>query len=301
MTEMVPPSPGASPPGGFADKPVAKFARSLFPLFAKLTPDAAANFALKLFLSPPRVKTPGWERPFAESATIDTLLVHDKPFRTYTWGRGDRTIVMCHSWGGRSTQLGNFIEPMVAAGLQVVGFDAPAHGASAGKQTDMMEYSAAINAVVAHFGPVHGILGHSFGAGNSLFAWDRFGFNVPRMALIGCFSNATWVTDRFGEILGIPKVVLVKMRAELEQRYEGKLNWASLDIGSFAQRFPGELLMVHDRDDQEIPYFHAEKIMATAARPGVTLVSTSGQGHRRILRDRQVITRVADFFSAAAA
>jgi pimeloyl-ACP methyl ester carboxylesterase len=268
-------------------------------MFAKLSSDKAANFALKLFLSPPRVKVPGWERQFAESATIDRLLVHDKSFITYTWGRGDRKIVMCHSWGGRSTQLGNFIEPMTAAGFQVVGFDAPAHGASAGKQTDMMEYSAAINAVITHFGQVHGILGHSFGAANSLFAWDRFGFNVPRMALIGCFSNATWVTDRFGEILGIPKAVLVKMRAELEQRYEGKLNWASLDIGTFAQRFPGELLIFHDRDDQEIPYFHAEKIMATAARHGVSLVSTSGQGHRRILRDRQVITRVVDFFGAA--
>jgi pimeloyl-ACP methyl ester carboxylesterase len=300
MTEIAQPTSGASAPGGFADKPVAKFARSLFPLFARLTPDAAANFALKLFLSPPRVKTPGWERPFAERATIGTLSVDDKQFKTYTWGSGNRTIVICHSWGGRSSQLGNFIEPITSAGFRVVGFDAPAHGASAGKQTDMMEYSAAINAVVTHFGPVHGILGHSFGAGNSLFAWERFGFNVPRMALIGCFSNAIWVTDRFGEVLGIPKAVLVKMRSALEQRYEGKLNWASLDIGKFAQRFPGELLMVHDRDDHEIPYFHAEKIMATAARPGVTLVSTSGQGHRRILRDQQVILRVTDFFNASA-
>lgn len=300
MTDIVQPTPGASARGGFADKPVAKFARSLFPIFAKLAPDAAANLALKLFLSPPRVKTPSWERPFAERATIGTLSVYDRPFRTYTWGSGERTIVICHSWGGRSSQLGNFIEPIVAKGFRVVGFDAPAHGASSGKQTDMMEYSAAINAVVTHFGPVHGILGHSFGAGNSLFAWDRFGFTVPRMALIGCFSNATWVTDRFGEILGIPKRVLVEMRAALERRYEGKLNWASLDIGRFARSFPGELLMVHDRDDHEIPYYHAEKIVAMAARPGVTLVSTSGQGHRRILRDQQVIAHVTDFFGAAA-
>ena len=299
MTDIVQPPSGASAPGGFANKPLAKFARSLFPLLARLTPDLAAHFALKLFLSPPRVKTPGWERSFAESATIGTLIVNGKPFRTYTWGSGDRTVVMCHSWGGRSSQLGKFIEPMNATGFRVVGFDAPAHGGSTGKQTDMMEYSAAVHAVVTHFGPVHGILGHSFGAGNSLFAWDRFGFNVPRMALIGCFSNATWVTDRFGEILGIPKAVLVKMRTELERRYEGKLNWASLDIGTFAQRFPGELLMVHDRDDQEIPYHHVEKIIATAARPDVALMSTSGQGHRRILRDRQVIARVTEFFNAS--
>ena len=241
-----------------------------------------------------------WERPFAERAIMGTLAAHDKPFTTYTWGSGERTIVMCHSWGGRASQLGNFIEPMTAAGFRVVGFDAPAHGASAGKQTDMMVYSAAINAVVTHFGPVHGILGHSFGAGNSLFAWNRFGFDVPRMALIGCFSNATWVTERFGEILGISKAILANMRSALEQRYEGKLNWDSIDIGKFAHSFPGDLLMVHDRDDHEIPYFHAEKIMATAVRPGVSLMSTSGLGHRRILRDRLVIAQVTEFFGAAA-
>lgn len=300
MTERVQHASGASVRGGFADKPIAKFARLLFPAFARFTPGAVANFALKLFLSPPRIKTPSWERPFIESAVTGTLSVYDRPFRTYAWGSGERTIVMCHSWGGRASQLGNFIGPLTAAGFRVVAFDAPAHGASAGKQTDMMEYSSAVNAVVTHFGSVCGILGHSFGAGNSLFAWDRFGFDVPCMALIGCFSNATWVTDRFGEILGIPKAVLLEMRAMLEWRYEGKLNWASLDIGKFAQNFPGELLMVHDHDDLEIPYFHAEKILAMAMRPSVRLMSTRGQGHRRILRDQQVIARVVDFFCAIA-
>lgn len=299
MTDLAQPVTGASTRGGFADKPVAKFARSLFPAFARLAPNAAANLALKLFLSPPRVKTPNWERPFIENATAGELAVYDRPFKTYCWGSGERTIVMCHSWGGRASQLGHFIEPLTAAGFRVVGFDAPAHGGSTGKQTDMMEYSAAINTVVAHFGPVHGVLGHSFGAGNALLSWNRFRFDVPRMALIGCFSNATWVTERFGEILGIPKAVLVEMRATLERRYEGELNWASLDIGTFALRFPGSLLMVHDRDDSEIPYFHAEKIIETAARPGVALMSTSKQGHRRILRDQQVIARVTEFFGTS--
>jgi len=298
MTDLVESATGASTRGGFADKPVAKFARSLFPAFARLAPNAAANLALKLFLSPPRVKTPSWERPFIESSAPGELTVHGRPFRTYSWGNGSRTIVMCHSWGGRATQLGNFIKPLNDAGFRVVGFDAPAHGSSKGKQTDMMEYSAAVNEVVANFGPVHGVLGHSFGAGNALFSWERFGFDVPRMALIGCFSNATWVTERFGEILGIPNSVMREMRATLETRYGGELNWASLDICKFAQKFQGDLLMVHDRDDNEIPHFHAERIVETAARPGVTLMSTRKQGHRRILRDQQVVARVTEFFSA---
>jgi pimeloyl-ACP methyl ester carboxylesterase len=296
MTAMNESAIDASSRGGFADKPVAKFARTLFPIFSRLAPEQAANFALKLFLSPPRIKPPAWERPFAETATTGSLSAYGSTFKTYIWGSGERTIVICHSWGGRASQLGNFIEPITAAGFRVVGFDAPAHGASEGKQTDMMVYSSAINAVINHYGPVHGILGHSFGAGNSLFAWEKFNFNVSRMALIGCFSNATWVTERFGEVLGIPKIVLANMRSVLERRYQGELNWESIDIGKFANSFSGDLLMVHDRDDQEIPYFHANKIMEKVTRPGVTLMSTNGQGHRRILRDPLVIERVTQFF-----
>jgi pimeloyl-ACP methyl ester carboxylesterase len=299
MTASTQNRPAAATKGGFADKPAARFARSLFPAFSKLAPGMAAKFALRLFLSPPRPKAPKWERPFIESAAIGTLTSYERPFTTYVWGTGPRTIVMCHSWGGRGSQLGHFIGPLTGAGIRVVAFDAPDHGQSDGSRTDMMEYSSAINAVVSHFGPVHGILGHSFGAGNALFAWHRFEFDVERMALIGCFSNAMWVTERFGEILGIPRAVLVEMRAALERKYDGKLNWASLDIGKFAQRFPGDLLIVHDRDDHEIPYFHAENLVSTASRTGATLLSTSGQGHRRILRDREVIRKVTAFFSGA--
>lgn len=286
----------ASIRGGFADKPIAKLARSLFPAFARLAPNTAANLALKLFLTPPRVRAPSWEGPYMSSATTGTLSVHEKSFNTYTWGTGEQTILMCHSWGGRSTQLANFIKPLNERGFRVIGFDAPAHGKSTGKQTDMMEYSAAVNAVVSHFGPIHGILGHSFGAGNSLFAWHRFGFDVTKMVLIGSFSNAIWVTERFGEILGISKEIIANMRRALEHRYGGELNWASLDIGRFAKSFPGEILIIHDRDDHEIPYSNAENIVSTANRQGIELMSTGGMGHRRILRDKQVISRVSDFF-----
>jgi pimeloyl-ACP methyl ester carboxylesterase len=282
--------------GGFADKPIARFARALFPVFSKLAPGMASKVALRLFLSPPRFKRPGWERSFLDSAAKETLVSDGRLFRTYAWGAGPRTIVMCHSWGGRGSQLGSFIEPLTSAGFRVVAFDAPAHGDSVGHRTDMMEYSSAINVVVSHYGPVHGILGHSFGAGNSLFAWHRFRFNVGRMALIGCFSDATWVTERFGEILGIPQVILAGMRTRLEHRYDGELNWASLDIRTLAENFAGDLLFVHDRDDHEIPYFHAERLASAISRRGVSLLTTSGLGHRRIVRSQEVISRVADFF-----
>jgi alpha-beta hydrolase superfamily lysophospholipase len=204
---------------------------------------------------------------------------------------------MCHSWGGRATQLAAFVPELTKRGFRVVAFDAPAHGASEGRQTDMMEYSSAVAEVARHFAPVHGLIGHSFGAGNALFSWRRFHFPVERVALIGCFSNAVWITERFGELVGIPQPVIAAMRATLERRHGGELRWDSLDIGEMAREFPGAILAVHDRDDAEIPYFHAEQVLSTSGRPASSLVTTSGLGHRRIVRDAGVVKAVGEFFA----
>lgn len=293
--------PGAVPRASFAGSPVLRMVRSVYPVFATLAPTLAARTALSLFLTPQRHKTPAWEREHLATARQAELKVGDRVFRTYAWGEGSRTIVMCHSWAGRGTQLGAFVSELTRRGFRVVAFDAPAHGASAGRQTDMMEYSAAVAEVVTHFAPVHGLLGHSFGAGNALFSWRRFRFPVERVALIGCFSNAIWVTERFGELVGIPQPTIAAMRSALERRHGGELRWDSLDIGEMAREFPGQVLAVHDRDDAEIPYFHAERLLAASGRPAGSLLTTSGLGHRRIVRDPGVVKAVADFFSGSAA
>lgn len=284
----------------FADSPAVRVLRGIYPGVSRIAPSIAARLALRLFLTPQNHKTPQWERPHAATAELGRVTSGGKPFQTYSWGNGDKVIVLCHSWGGRATQLAPFIPRLTELGFRVIGFDAPAHGRSGSGQTDMMEYSDAIGAVVSRFSPVYGILGHSFGAGNALFAEHRFGFEIEKMALIGCFSHAIWVTERFGEILGIPGSTIESMRKLLEDRYNGQLDWEQLDIGKFARTFKGDLLFVHDTQDQEIPYFHVERLLEASGRSASSLLTTTGLGHRRVLRSQTVIDGVSRFFTEPA-
>ena len=54
-------------------------------------------------------------------------------------------------------------------------------------------------------------------------------------------------------------------------------------------------LVVHDRGDREVPFEHGE----TLARswPGARLMVTEGLGHRRILRDPEVVRAVVEAVS----
>jgi hypothetical protein len=57
------------------------------------------------------------------------------------------------------------------------------------------------------------------------------------------------------------------------------------------------LLVVHDHDDDEIGWTEGAAI--AASWPGAQLVTTSGLGHRRVLRDEHVAARAAAFLANA--
>ena len=53
------------------------------------------------------------------------------------------------------------------------------------------------------------------------------------------------------------------------------------------------LLIVHDRDDDDTSY--ADGVTLSEAWPGARMLSTSGLGHRRILREPSVIEAATRF------
>jgi len=282
---------------GFADKPAIGVLRVLFPILSKIAPAIATKLALRIFLTPQRFKTPEWEMPYQNSAKRSAVLVNGNRVETYTWGSGVRKILLCHSWGGRGTQLAHFIRPLVERDCTVVTFDAPAHGRSTGKRTDMMEYSSTIHEMVKRHGAFDAIIGHSFGAGNTMFSKHLYGFDVRKVVLIGCFAHGAWVMDRFSEILNIPSKIVLRMRKLLEEKYDDRLKWDELDIVSMVDRDTSRVMLVHDKDDKEIPYFNAMKFLETC-RDKVVFLGSDKLGHRRVLRDSRVINVVCDFITA---
>jgi len=57
-------------------------------------------------------------------------------------------------------------------------------------------------------------------------------------------------------------------------------------------------LLVHDRDDVIIPYEQVRRI--AAVRPDIELVTVSGFGHRRMLRDPALVQRCVEHAAGSA-
>lgn len=155
-------SQGRPKAGRFAETRRARVMRGVFPLLSRVTPALAAHLAYKLLATPPRSPEKTWQTELRDKAITTRLRLGAGELAVYEWGCGP-TVLMVHGWGARATHMGKMIMPLVDAGFRVVAFDAPAHGESFGRSTDLIAYAAAIKAVARHAGPVHTLLAHSFG------------------------------------------------------------------------------------------------------------------------------------------
>jgi pimeloyl-ACP methyl ester carboxylesterase len=210
--------------------------------------------------------------------------------RAYAWGQGP-LVVLVHGWGGGAGQMAyGFVPALVERGFKVVAFDGPAHGASPGRRASIPEFGRALLAVAREYGPVRAVVGHSMGAAAIAFALSE-GFAPEHVALIGPAADPGRWTAHFASRLRLTPEVMRRVRIRAERRLA--FRWEDLPMARLLARCALPVLVVHDRDDREIPWREAASVAEAAPRG--TLVTTRGLGHRRILHDPEVAAVVADF------
>ncbi len=266
--------------------------RGFFAALGVISPAAAGRLALRLFCTPRRHHRPGWERQVA--GTGASLRV-GPGLAAHAWGAGP-IVLLVHGWEGRGTQLGRFVEPLAAAGYRVIALDLPAHGESPGTRTDLIECTEALRKVGRDLGPLAGIVSHSFGGAITTLALER-GLDVRAVVLIAAPSSIDDVIRRFGELTGLRGRSMRAFRAGIERQTGVRVADVEIFERVAALRVPA--LIVHDRGDVEVPFHDAERL--SAQWPGSTLVATVRLGHRRILKDDEVIRRSVEFLTRCGA
>jgi pimeloyl-ACP methyl ester carboxylesterase len=179
---------------------------------------------------------------------------------------------------------------LLEAGFRVVTFDAPAHGDSPGSQASFFHFSRAIEDAAAALGPLHAIVCHSMGGATALWA-SRHGPLAQRLVLIAPPVDLRDFTRQYCGALGIPENVRERLHWRLTKRFGVPVGEVRAE--DLASRMRGPLLVIHDEADREVPVACGELI--ANQWPGSKLLKTSGLGHRRILRDPQVLQAIADF------
>ena len=268
--------------------------RGAMGVLSRTVPDVASRVAVDLFMTPRRYAPPPRERELlAEAVPFSVKLGATLTIQAWRWGSGP-SVLLVHGWEGRGAQLATFVRPLIAAGLSVVAFDAPGHGASAGSRSSLPHFAWGVRGVAdALESPPHAIIAHSLGCAATTLAL-REGLAVERLVYLSPPLDPSDYVARFGDILNISTPVLDRMKRRIEERFLRK--WSDYSLASTAPEMTAPLLVVHDLDDDDTS--HADGVALAAAWPGAKMLTTSGLGHRRILRDPSVIEAATRFVLA---
>jgi pimeloyl-ACP methyl ester carboxylesterase len=271
---------------------ILRFIPWIFPKLERIVPLLAYKFAVKLFFTPIRYKIPSTEKEFTKTGEPFLIEVNRKKIRGFSWGEGN-TIVGVHGWSGRGAMLRKFVKPLTVSGFRVVLFDGPAHGSSEGFSTDPLEFEGVILEIESKFNPVVGYITHSFGGTAALFCFSR-GLKPKPIVLIAVPAIGEDVVQTFtARINGTRKVI--KKLEEFTQQWYGKSFYEISAINTARTIGFTPALVIHDKNDDDVPVEHGEKLMD--ALPNGTLLRTIGLGHNRILRDPSVVNHVVEFFA----
>ncbi len=231
--------------------------------------------------------------------TLDTRVGKVSVYEMMPDGEPRGHIMVIHGWTSEASFMMGLAEPLRRSGFRVVLADCPAHGRSAGEHTTLISCAQAMVDVAVRFGPFDGALAHSMGALATLMAGVG---DAPmphpvlfkRYCLIAAPNRFKEVTSRFSQRLGLSYGAQRQFEKQLERIAYMPIEDFSTDRFLSVVRQP--TLVIHAKDDREVPFHNAEEIAAVGGH--ITLLPFQGLGHRKILYAPPVVRSVVAFFRA---
>ena len=262
-------------------------------LLWKVAPTLTKLLVKKMFFTPSSYKTTPLEKKYLDKGESFQLSVHDKTVQCWKWGRGP-SILLAHGWNGRGIQLHHFIEPLMQKGYSVIGYDAPGHGVSQGKTSSYFEFTDTIRTLLTSSNghTIQGVIAHSLGGSATVNSIAKE--NQPLEAvLIAPALRLAEVLKCFFDHVGVP----THLYHTLIQEYEDQFGYDMRrdNPANLFNEINSKILIVHDKHDPTIPYADSREL--SNEFHNISLHTTEGLGHKRILTDETVVDSIVNHFS----
>jgi pimeloyl-ACP methyl ester carboxylesterase len=199
---------------------------------------------------------------------------------------------LVHGWESNAARWKNLVLTLKQKGFNVVALDAPAHGYSGSTVFNAFLYSEYIHKTIRHFNPSI-IIGHSMGGMATVFCQNKYHFEtIQKLILIGVPSEYTGVLKRYTDMLGYNQRIIKQINTVVIERFGAEP--ATFSTAKFLETITSKGLIIHDEDDNVIPYNDALQIKYSFKDS--KLITTKGLGHS--LNNELVASYIYDFIEA---
>jgi pimeloyl-ACP methyl ester carboxylesterase len=267
-------------------------------LVERIAPTVVTNLMLNKFVTPRRRKDIDYQSRLPAGAQRIVVQHEQTELTGWVWGQTGPSLLVIHGWESHTGRMLPLIRPLVAAGYRLFALDAPGHGLSPDAETDLLDVSYAIQAMLVQHGPFDGLIAHSFGATATTLALARAPHLAPeKLVLLSPMRDLAQHLAIFAAIAQLSPAATKRLQARVERRLG--LPLAECSAVAAARWLPRPGLLIHDRDDRLIPHEVGEAIARNWR--GSQLVSTDRLGHRRGLGHTAVLDHILDFLTTEAA
>ena len=272
------------------------YIRTKLNILSLISEKKAGEELFRLFCTPFVVPEPRPSEVFGKHEKL-VFSFQGKKIQGYRCNAGaSKTALLLHGFSSCAHNFDGFVEPLITEGYAVLAFDAPAHGSSEGKTINAVEYAGMVSHIIKEYGPLHALIGHSFGGlAIALALENHIQEPEPRVVLIAPATETTTAIDGAMKFLSISSQ---RLRQALEKKIETfsgqKPAWFSIRraIGNIK----GKILWIHDESDTITPINDVLKVRDDG-HSHVTFHFTKGLGHRRIYKDAAIRRQIMNFLS----
>jgi len=185
-----------------------------------------------------------------------------------------------------------FVEPLLNRSYKVIAFDAPAHGSSEGKRSNLLYFKKTARQIVERTGIPDLAIGHSLGANAIIMLAKEDHLQIPKVILISPLNRLMSVFEDFQELLSLQKALF----NHFVKQFEAIAGYSFNDFyfHDYGKESPlNQVLLLHDEGDQITDFMHSKEM--NELWPQTQLEPISGSGHYRILWQEQTLETVKEF------
>lgn len=240
---------------------------------------------------PPRVRLTPFDKKLLAQGEAFSFGPAER--KRYAWSQGDGPLVVCmHGWGGLGAHMMPLAKKIAEKGYRVVTFDVTGHGYSTSKRVSFRDFSRDLKALIDHLGlDVYGLVGHSAGSLCMMASRELENIRAKKYVCISAPIRPYPPLTIMRKKLKTPEAVIEKYSGYLAQQFGHP--WAEIPQHAYFPEQNAELLIVHDITDKFVPHTDADVIHEFW--PHATLIKTSGNTHRDIVWNSDVMEHVSDF------
>jgi pimeloyl-ACP methyl ester carboxylesterase len=269
------------------------YIRAKFKLLTAVSKKKAAEKAFELFCTPQTRNKKKIPRIFETGEKV-AFVLNDNIVRGWRFNHpAERKVLICHGFESSVINFDRYIKPLIKKGYEVLAFDAPAHGRSAGKKITAPMYKDMILAINKQYGPIRSFMAHSFGGLAVSLALEEISHQADyRLVLIAPAAETTTAIDSFFKFLQLDPVLRPEFEKIILKNGGVSSEWYSIKRAMRNIKAPTRWFQ--DEDDTVTPM---SDVLAVKAEnyPALEFVFTTGLGHRRIYRDNKVSRSVVEF------